>query len=203
MKVPQKHYTNFLISVQFDRRFMPSTLAGKKQQAENFLDDLGKMALFDGHRLHSTCSVVSGLNGCHAHFGVSWLPIVGVRVKTAKMSEQPIARYTVTRLLDENYFYVDNPKQAIKRVTHDKGHVTDYIIRQPKDGQTTLESFFYVHPIFVPVHSDEKTQSYCYTGKRPSSKIPPQNGCVNKLIANVFIILSVLIAISYVLLSIF
>lgn len=140
---------------------MPDTLSGKVEQAQNFLEDLGALARSDGKRLHATFSVVEGCNDYHAHFALSWLPLIGGYKKTAKSGNKRIARHTVTRLLDENFFYVDNPTEAIKRVTHDKRYVTDYVIHQPKDGQAALFSDFYIHPDFVPVYSETKIRSYC------------------------------------------
>lgn len=161
MKIEKYHYTRYLISVQFDEGFLPASIEAMLTRCCEFLEDLGNLARKDGKRLYANYSVVRGVNGYHAHFGVSWLPLVLRRVKSAKMSNQPIARYTVTRLLDDNYFYVDNPKQAIKRVTHDPKFVTDYIIIQPKEDQFVCDSGFYSHPIFVPTHSETKLPPYC------------------------------------------
>jgi hypothetical protein len=161
MQVETYHYSRYLISVQFDKGFLPASIEAMLVRCVEFLEDLGNLARRDGKRLYATYSVVRGINGYHAHFGVSWLPMVSVRVKTAKMGKQPISRRTVTRLLDENYFFVDNPKQAIKRITYDKKYVTDYIIIQPKEDQYVCESGFYSHTVFVPVCSEIKMRSYC------------------------------------------
>lgn len=161
MKLDKSHYSNYLISVQFDNGFMPDTLDGKIEQCRNFLDDLGNLAREYGKRLFATYSIVEGSSGTHAHFAVSWLPLMRGYLKTAKRGNKRIARFAVKSLLEQNFFYVDNPKEAIKHVTYDKAYVTYYVTEQPKDGQKTIFSNLYMHPVFVPTYSETKMRPYC------------------------------------------
>lgn len=203
MKVPKYHYTKYLISVQFDNGFIPDTLNGKMEMCENFLTDLGKLALKSGVRLFYTYSIVSGNEGAHAHFGVSWLPTASERLKKAKKADSGISRYPLIELLESNYFYVDNPKQAIKKVTHNKPYVTSYIIEQPKLGQTTTYSTFGKHPILRPSCSEVKLMSYCskrnlYLFENTSKNHPHNHVTRIILISAVYLTM-----ISYILLSLF
>lgn len=168
MRIENHHYTKFLISVQFDRDTLPVSIEAMMQSCEEFLEDLGNLALKSGRKLHVTYSVAGGSNGYHAHFGLSWLPIVRRRVKMATMAKQPIARHAVIQLLEGNGFFVDNPKQAIKKVTHSQKLVTSYILTQPKENQFLCDSGFYIHPTFDPVHSCDEMHSYCST---PSTNV--------------------------------
>jgi len=203
MRMKNSHYTNYLISVQFDRGFVPDSLSGMMERCDNFLEDLGNLARKHGRRLHSTLSIATGLNGHHAHFGLSWLPLSPKAKRASKSRPQAISRYTVTRLLEDNYFYVDNPTEAIKKVTHDKSFVTDYIITQPKDGQNALYDDFYIHPDFVPVYSEKKIHSYCSKQQMRFSKRTPKR--TSESIAKTIILAAwlTIFLISYLLLSIF
>ncbi len=203
MKVQKHHYSNFLISVPFDKGFMPDTVAGMKERCENFLDDLGDLARKNGKRLHSTFSGVSGVKDPHAHFAVSWLPLLRGHKKTAKRGNKRIDRNPVIELLEHNFFFVDNYIEAIKRVTHDKKCVTEYVIHQPKDGQTTLFDGFYIHPDFVPVYSEVKIHSYCSKQQMHFSKRTLKR--TKKSIHKMIVLISILeiALISIILLSIF
>ena len=160
MKVPKHHYTKYLLSVHFEQNLRFETMHDKHERCLEFLRRLGALARKNGHRLHSTYSIADGLLGLHAHFGVSWLPLYNHVPKTAKNQRQRIDRDAMINLLEECAFIVDNPKEAIKRVTHDKPYVTDYIVFQPKNGQSTILTGFYIHPDFVPVYSEKKLHSY-------------------------------------------
>lgn len=203
MVLRESHYTSYLISVHFDKGFLPDSLSGQVEVCENFMDDLGSLARKSGRRLYGTFSICSGDNGVHAHFGVSWLPIVLSRVKTANMRNQPIARYPVVNLLSDNFFYVDNPKEAIKKVTHDKTFVTDYIINQPKSGQSTIYTAFYIHPDFTPSLREKKIHSYCSKRQFDYFQKNQKSGCITKIYTLLLISLLPLLLISLRLLTLF
>lgn len=161
MKTPKHHYSRYLISVQFDKNMEIDTLSEQIANCLNFLSELGKLALTRGRKLHASYSIVNGMNGKHAHFGVSFMP---QRIQNASTFENfgiLIDRKIVIELLNRNNFYVDNPKQAIKKITHSKKFVTNYIIYQPKEHQKTIFSDFYIHDNYIPSHSKQKPQSYC------------------------------------------
>lgn len=203
MKVEKYHYSNFLISVQFSRNFTPNTLYGKEELCNDFLIDLGNLARKNGMRLHATYSVCSGINDHHAHFGVSWLPSYRNKRKTSKRSYKRINRHPVIEILEAHSFYVDNPTQAIKVVTHDKPFVTSYILEQPKEGQTAILTGFYVHPDFVPVYTELKAQSYCRREQLSLCQNMPQNHRYNRLSLLFLISAAWFVLISAILLSVF
>lgn len=203
MKVAKSHYSKFLISVQFDRGFVPDTLSGKVEMCENFLSDLGELAHSNGRRLHATYSVCIGKLQPHAHFAVSWLPLVKGYLKTAKTGNRSISRYAVIEMLESNFFFVDNPQQAIKIITHDKPYVTNYVINQPKDGQSAIYSAFYVHPIFRPAYSEIKIQSYCSKCYFSIYQMSTENYDKNKVKRLVLISAAYFTLISLILLSLF
>lgn len=203
MKVQKHHYSSYLISVHFERGFMPDSLHGKIEICENFLSDLGDLARENGQRLHATYSIVSSINGCHAHFGVSWLPLSVGYLKTAKNGHKRIARKAVIELLEAHYFLVDNPLEAIKRITHDKKFVTDYIILQPKENQNTEFSGFYKHSIIEPAHSKEKSQSYKLSVFFDSFGKHLKTPHITNILSVFYITLSILLMIIFILLSLF
>lgn len=203
MKVENYHYSRFLISVHFERGFVPDTLQGKIEMCINFLSDLGGLARKSGKRLYATYSICSGNNGLHAHFAVSWLPMHNERPKTAQTARYVISRYTVIKLLTDNYFYVDNQLQAIKRVTHDRRFVTDYVVHQPKEGQSSIFTAFYIHADFVPTCSEIKMRSYCSKAQFGVYQNIPQNHAYNRLSLIVLISVAWFIMISAIILSIF
>ena len=203
MKISKHHYSRYLISVQFDNNFTPDSIEAMLGHCVEFLEDLGMLASKSGERLHATYSVVSGLNGYHAHFAVSWLPIVLKRIKTAKMGNQPIARHAIIKLLEENLFYVDNPREAIKKITHDRKFVTEYVTIQPKNEQSVCGSGFYIHEDFRPYASEIKMGFYC--SKQQFIHIEKLNKKNNKNALSKYFLFSAayLILISSILLSLF
>ena len=203
MKLPNNHYSNYLISVHFERGFVPDTLQSQIEYCENFLYDLGCLARKNGRRLFATYSICSGLSGLHAHFAVSWLPTIASQTKVAKNGLKRIARYPIEQLLEQSFFFVDNPTQAIKQVTHDKRYVTDYVIYQTKDGQSAIFDGFYIHPDFVPVYSEQKIQSYCSKRQFGAFQKMNQKGCFHKIKLLSLISLLLVIASSGILLALF
>lgn len=203
MKIAKKHYSNFLISVHFERSLSSEKFEGKHEQAKSFLYELGCMARKIGKRLHATYSLVSGNNGMHAHFAVSWLPLYRGSLKTAKSRNKSIMRMDVIRLLERNNFYVDNPSQAIKRITHDKKYVTDYVNFQPKDSQFVFLAGFYIHDDFVPCHSEIKIQSYCSKSQFVNIGNVNKKGCLQRQYILLLISLLSIILISYLSLLLF
>ncbi len=201
MKMPKAYYSNYLISVHFDNGFMPDTLAGQKEMCENFLSDIGNLAREHGKRLFSTYSICSGENGSHAHFGVNWLPTSRNGYKKSKAKRPHIEKHTVSNLLHANYFYVDNESQAIKRITHDKKFVTEYIILQPKKGQDVLFSGFYQHSIIEPVHSIENQQSYSSPVFSWVSSETRTNGCMRNILKLRLSIFQFILVISFILIT--
>lgn len=199
MKIEKHHYTNYLISVHFSRNFTPDTMYGKEQLCLDFLDDLGSLARKSGMRLHANYSIVRGQNDYHAHFGVSWLPTYKRKSKVAKTKGNRINRHPIINMLEDNLFFVDSPKDAIKVVTHDKPYVTAYILEQPKDHQFAMMTGFYIHPDFIPTYSEYKARSYCSRGQfeyqENTSRKP-----INKIL---LISLAILLLISFFHLSLF
>lgn len=203
MKVKNAHYSNYLISVQFDRKMSIDTLKDKQDVCKNFMSEIGKLARKSGIRLHATYSIVSGANGFHAHFAINWLPLTSKRVRFDMWSNQPIARHPIITILEDVGFFVDNPKQAIKRITRDKPFVTSYVIGQPKEAQNTQFSGFYKHTILEPNHSYEKTQSYCSSALFQHSKNYTPKSIINHLKSFGLISAAYFILISAILLSLF
>lgn len=181
MKIPEHHYTKYLLSIHFDDNFRFDTMHDKIERCLNFLARLGDLARKSGHRLHCTHSIADGLSGLHAHFGVSWLPLHNHANKTAKNQRQRIDRDVVQDLFEDCRFIVDNPTEAIKRVTHDKPYVTDYIVCQPKHGQSTIYTDFYVHPDFMPAHAEVKMHSYLVKQQFPLFQKVVKNQHYNRL----------------------
>lgn len=197
MKLANHHYSNYLISVQFDPKFIPETLSGQIEYCKNFLSDLGELAHEEGVRLFATCSIASGKLPLHAHFAVNWIPKTLNAKKYAKNQFENISRYTVARLLDNNFFVVDNPTEAIKRITHGKKFVTSYVINQPKDGQTVLFDFFFSYPISDPKSLVENSLSNSSTGFFAESGIDRLSGCLYKYIQYSIIAITSFVAIIY------
>lgn len=203
MKIAECHYSKYLLSVHFDDNLRFETMHDKQERCQNFLTRLGDLALENGHRLHGTYSIADGLLGLHAHFGVSWIPLHNHVNKTAKNQRQRIDRDIVQDLFEECLFSVDNPSEAIKRVTHDKPYVTDYIICQPKDGQSTILSGFYIHPYFVPTCSELKIHSYLVKQQFAPIENKMKNSHNYRLSSIVLISVAWYILISALLLSLF
>ena len=181
MKPPNSHYSNYLISVQFREQYSNDDMPAMIECCENFLAELGNLARADGTRLYSTYSINRGKNGHHAHFTPNWIPSTLTAKKYARNQFKNISRYTVTRLLDANGFIVDNPKEAIKRVTHDKKRVTDYVIHQPKPDQLVKHVSFYEHPISGENHSCEDCSSISRVDFFAGSGIGIKSGCIQKV----------------------
>jgi len=164
MQLPKHHYSNYLISVHFHRDFLPDTLAGQIQICIDFMNDLGKLARKNGRKLYSRYGVSRGKNGMHAHFAVSWLPLSSGYKKIAKNGHKRINRFVMIEMLERNHFYVDNPNEAIKRVTCNKKHVTMYVIEQPRDDQMTMFTEFYEHPVLERDYLAEELELYSSRG---------------------------------------
>lgn len=203
MKISKHHYSNYLISVPFDNGFLPHKISGMIAYCKNFLEDLGKLARTNGKRLHANYSIVSGKNGYHAHFAVSWLPLRYGYLKTSKNGNKRIERLSVIRMLEQNFFYVDNITEAIKRVTHDKKYVTNYVVEQPKTGQATIYSAFYSYHDFVPGYSETKMRPYCSKHQITFSRQSQKK--TNNRTFQLIILISILeiVLISLILLSLF
>ena len=203
MKLPNHHYSRFLISVHFDRDFVPDTVEEMMQYCDSFLIGLGRLARKSGRCLYSTFSVNSGIGGFHAHFALSWLPVVGKIIKPDVWANGTICMDVIVELLEQNYFYVDNESEAIKRITHNKPYVTSYVLLQPKDGQFVCGTGFYVHEDFKPSLFERKIGLYCTGTKCLNFKPIEKNN--NKSTINRYLLLSAsyLILISYLMLSIF
>lgn len=163
MQMPNHHYTNFLLSIQFDSGFLPNSVSGMVERCMDFLSDMGKLARKNGMRLHASWSVVRGVVGFHAHFGLSWITTYKTEFGTTTKDKNNMVRQPVIDLLEDSFFFVDNRAEAIKRVTHDKPYVTGYIIQQPKDGQDVVASGFYIHEDFCPSLREVKANPYCST----------------------------------------
>ena len=203
MKTPFNQHSNFLISVQFDTGFMPDTLDGKNELCLSFLDSLGKLARKNGRKLHATYSIAKGFIGFHAHFAVSWLPLSSGYLKTAQSGKKRISRYQVIALLEQSFFYVGEPTQAIKRITHDKKYVTSYVIYQPKDNQVSIFSDIYIYHDFVPVHSERKVKFYYSKRQFGENKMKNKNRDFHKIIAIMVILSTSLFVIREILLALF
>lgn len=203
MRMRKSHYTNYLISIHFDYSNLPSNIAGLMSQCEYALEDIGNLALKSGHRLHSTYSVVQGLDGYHAHFGLSWLPLLKKRIRNDVGIKQDIVRMPIIDILEENNFVVDNPKQAIKAVTRRKEYVTRYVVLQPKENQNVLDSGFYVHQEFEPVHSSENLEFYCPERYLTHNKKHTKNRYLNIIKKLILMSAANLTLISLILLSLF
>lgn len=203
MKVPFYQHSKFLISVHFDNGFLPDTLDGKNDLCLNLLNDLAKLARSKGRKLHATYSIASGKNGYHAHFGVSWLPLAHGYKKTSKTGNKRIAKMKVIDLLEQSFFFVDNKSEAIKRIISDKKYVTEYIIYQPKDGQSSIFSDIFIYQDFVPSASEIKIQSYCSKHQFAHLQKIDKTGCINKSIAILYMVSIGLFMISIILSSLF
>lgn len=203
MKVANYHYSKYLLSVRFERGFCPDTVEGQIEQCQNFLEDLGNLAREHGRRLFATYSVCSGFSGVHAHFCVSWLPLLRHVFKSTQGENGGVSRNSVVDLFAANYFYVDNPKEAIKEITGRKRYVTEYVIHQPKDGQSTIVTDFYTHPDFVPVYSEIKIHSYCLKAEFALIKNAPLKSTARRVSLIVVISVAWYIVISVSLLSMF
>lgn len=189
MKIPFNQHSNFLISVQFDAGFTPDTLDGKNELCLSFLDSLGNLAKKNGRKLYATYSIAKGSIGVHAHFAVSWLPLSSGYLKTAQNGNKRISRYQVISLLEQSFFYVDNPTEAIKRISHNKKYVTNYVIYQPRDGQVSIFSDIYIYHDFVPVYSELKLEFYCSKRQFGEKEKMNKNRDFHKIIA-IMVILS-------------
>lgn len=203
MKIANHHYSKYLLSVHFDNKFRFDTMHDKVECCQSFLTSLGILARKNGHRLHGTFSIADGLSGLHAHFGVSWLPLHNHVNKTSKNQKQRIDREIVQSLFEQSRFIVDNPTEAIKRVTYDKPYVTDYIVYQPKLGQSTIYTDFYVHPDFVPTCSELKLHSYCSKQQFPFFEKVIKSHRYDRLSLIVLISIAWFILISSFMLSLF
>lgn len=181
MKPPKHHYSNYLISVQFREQYSNDEMPAMIEDCESFLADLGNLAQENGTRLYSTYSINRGKNSYHAHFTPNWIPSTLTAKKVGRNQFRNISRYTVTRLLDANGFIVDNPKEAIKRVTHDKRRVTDYVIHQPKPDQLVKHVSFYEHPIAGENHSVEDCSHNSSVDFFAESGIGNHSGCIQKV----------------------
>lgn len=103
MKQPEHQYSNYLISVHFDPKFVPETLKEQIIYCENFLMDLGELARGAGKRLFATYSIASGKTGVHAHYAVNWMPSALSGKKRARNEFANISRFAITKLLLGNF----------------------------------------------------------------------------------------------------
>lgn len=163
MKHPQSHYSNYLLTAHFDRRFTQDRLPEMIEFCESFLNELGNLARQSAIRLHATYSIVVGKYDHHAHFALNWLPCTAIKITSYKGQFNPIQRKKIIRMLEAHNFYVDNQNEAVKRITSRKDYVTDYVVFQPKEGQTTVHTSFFIYGVLEVGHSAEKSYRY-YSG---------------------------------------
>lgn len=161
MNLSKAHYSRNLISVHFERLELSGSRRELLEKCKDFMFDLAQLASASNQRLRGSYSVVGGVNGYHAHFAVNWLPSYLSEKRNKHGSFNRIDREVVTEVLENNGFYVDNPKEAIKVVTHDRQRVYDYVFMQPKHGQTAIFTGYYKHDIKISQPSRNVLQSYC------------------------------------------
>ena len=196
MKKTQKSIARYLLTLHFDNLFTPNSLAGKIEQVESFLEDVGKLARQNGIAFQAEYGIVSGKTGTHSHIMVNWLPTKTYEATKRYKRHTVILRKKILGFMNDNFFRIDAPEQRIKRITHHVKRVRRYIQGQSKNGQTLIYSGKYRYVNFVPVYTEKKIGSY-YTSQFSGL---PENvaniGCVEKLKAISFLafILSLMIS---------
>ena len=186
----------FLITIHFDRIFMPDGIERQNNAIRDFLHDVSLLARQAGVRLFAEYSIVRGCSGVHAHIITNWMPIKRLNSFRHPVCKSRIHREPIMRLMGEHYFMVSNPPERIKRIKSNPDKVQRYIYEQSKGEQVVLFAGVF-HPEFVPVYSEVKIQFYY---SRPSFQALSKSakfGCLYKLFMISCLLIGKIFLISY------